>query len=192
MISNLGTNCNCLNSILNCQPWSRIVYTSKPKSHRPISTVLPTASRGKIAACVLTIVIWLSTKLTAESNRTEDNFVTQPHIISSCLFPWIPKNPLLFKSYIISPKAKKKKKEFNSFLWFKPSKQHHKSMGKLNSFKDQYSIGSFFSTNFKNFLQTLIFLYPRDFYLFLFLFLVQMNVLKTQKISFRNTLTESL
>ena len=41
---------------------------------------------------------------------TEDNFVTQPHIISSCLFPWIPKNPLLFKSYIISPKAKKKKR----------------------------------------------------------------------------------
>ena len=191
MISNLGINCNCLNSILNCQPWSLIVYTSKPKSHRPISTVLPTASRGKIAACVLTIVIWLSTKLTAESNRRQFRNTTTHHLQLSFSVN-SKKSPPFQILYHFAKSQKKKKKEFNSFLWFKPSKQHHKSMGKLNSFKDQYSIGSFFSANFKNFLQTLIFLYPRDFYLFLFLFLVQMNVLKTQKISFRNTLTESL
>ena len=61
-------------------------------------------------------------------------------------------------------------------------------MGKLNSFKDQYSIGSFFSTNFKISFK-LLYLFIQG---ILFLFLVQMNVLKTQKISFRNTLTESL
>ena len=61
-------------------------------------------------------------------------------------------------------------------------------MGKLNSFKDQYSIGSFFSTNFKMSFKLLYFFIQG----ILFLFLVQMNVLKTQKISFRNTLTESL
>ena len=61
-------------------------------------------------------------------------------------------------------------------------------MGKLNSFKDQYSIGSFFSTNFKISFKLLYFFIQG----ILFLFLVQMNVLKTQKISFRNTLTESL
>ena len=61
-------------------------------------------------------------------------------------------------------------------------------MGKLNTFKDQYSIGSFFSTNFKISFKLLYFFIQG----ILFLFLVQMNVLKTQKISFRNTLTESL
>ena len=65
-------------------------------------------------------------------------------------------------------------------------------MGKLNSFKDQYSIGSFFSTNFKISFKLLYFFIQGILFLFLFLFLVQMNVLKTQKISFRNTLTESL
>ena len=61
-------------------------------------------------------------------------------------------------------------------------------MGKLNTFKDQYSIGSFFSTNFKISFKLLYFFIQG----ILFLFLVQMNVLMTQKISFRNTLTESL
>ena len=116
MISNLGINCNCLNSILNCQPWSLIVYTSKPKSHRPISTVLPTASKGKIAACLLTFFIWLSTKLTAESsNRRQFRNTTTHHLQLS--FSVNSKKSLPFQIlYHFAKKQEKKKKEEVQFL----------------------------------------------------------------------------